>query len=85
VFAKVLTMTGQAETLPDDAQTAAELERFTDAAVVGSWAKQAAALMVSEGLISGFPDGSFKPQEPVTRAQAAMMLLKVLQRIEFIN
>lgn len=35
--------------------------------------------LASENLISGFPDGTFKPGQTVTRAQAAMMIGKALQ------
>lgn len=35
----------------------------------------AAAFLRLRDIVSGFPDGNFKPQEPVNRAQAAKMLL----------
>lgn len=30
--------------------------------------------MVEKGVLSGYPDGTFKPNQPVTNAQAAKML-----------
>ena len=33
----------------------------------------------SEGIISGYPDGTFKPDHMVTRAQAAVMIGKALE------
>lgn len=41
----------------------------------GSQVGQAAARMKAKGIIDGFPDGSFRPEEPVNRAQAAKILL----------
>ena len=34
--------------------------------------------LTSEGVISGFPDGSFRPEQSVTRAQAAIMIGRAL-------
>lgn len=34
------------------------------------------------GIISGFPDGTFKPQEPVTREHVVYMLMRVLRHLE---
>ncbi|NLC07886.1 MAG: S-layer homology domain-containing protein [Syntrophomonadaceae bacterium] len=34
--------------------------------------------LANQKIISGFPDGTFHPQEGVTRAQAALFLVKVL-------
>ncbi len=45
---------------------------FTDSAAVTY--KDAVTAMEGLGIIAGFPDGSFKPAETVTRAQAAKMI-----------
>src|SRR5207244_4091195 len=44
----------------------------------GYWAAPAIASASNAGLISGFPDGSFKPEEKITRAQALVILSKAL-------
>jgi hypothetical protein len=40
------------------------------------WAKDFIVGLVNEGLISGFPDGTFKPDASMTRAQYAALLVK---------
>lgn len=36
--------------------------------------------LAADGIIGGFPDGTFKPGEPVTRAQLATIISRVLDR-----
>lgn len=47
---------------------------FTDAGTISSDAKGYVAAVVYNQLISGFPDGSFQPNKPITRAEIAVML-----------
>ncbi|MEH2037449.1 DUF1565 domain-containing protein [Nostoc sp.] len=42
------------------------------------WAKSYIEALASQNIIAGFPDGSFKPNEPVTRAQFATIVTKAL-------
>ncbi|MEH2111822.1 DUF1565 domain-containing protein [Nostoc sp.] len=42
------------------------------------WAKTYIEALASQNIIAGFPDGSFKPNEPVTRAQFATIVTKAL-------
>ena len=42
------------------------------------WYSQALQKVYDEGIISGFPDGLFKPNDPLTRAQAVSMLGRAL-------
>lgn len=53
---------------------------FTDGEAVASYAREAVAWAAASGIVSGFPDGRFAPQENVTRAQAAVMLQRSLSR-----
>ncbi|MFC4301928.1 cadherin-like beta sandwich domain-containing protein [Cohnella boryungensis] len=48
--------------------------RFSDNNAIGSWAKNEIALAVKEGIISGYSDGSFRPDALITRAEMAVML-----------
>ncbi len=43
---------------------------------VGYWAKSYIEALASRNIIAGFPDGSFRPNEPVTRAQFAAIISK---------
>lgn len=38
------------------------------------WAKEFIEALAARGIIKGFPDGRFRPEEPVTRAQFAAMV-----------
>ncbi|HNG77016.1 MAG TPA: S-layer homology domain-containing protein, partial [Candidatus Obscuribacter sp.] len=42
------------------------------------WANKAIAAVSQAGLVTGFPDGSFKPEDKITRAQALVILAKAL-------
>lgn len=43
------------------------------------WAKAQIMLAVAKGYVSGFPDGTFRPDEPVSRAQFIRMLVDALK------
>ncbi|MDR6554863.1 S-layer homology domain-containing protein [Paenibacillus qinlingensis] len=55
-----------------------KLPNYTDAAVIGDWAKQAIALAAKGNLVQGYEDGSFRPAEQLTRAQLAVVLANAL-------
>lgn len=42
----------------------------------GHWAEAQIKDMVNQGIISGYPDGSFKPEGKITRAEFASLLVK---------
>lgn len=46
--------------------------------IKGLWAEKEINYLYSEGIINGFPDGSFNPSQSVTRYQAASMLITAL-------
>ncbi|EKQ67810.1 S-layer domain containing protein [Leptolyngbyaceae cyanobacterium JSC-12] len=47
---------------------------FSD--IQGSWAQTCIVELTQRGIISGYPDGSFRPNNPVTRAEYASMVGK---------
>lgn len=47
---------------------------FSD--VQGSWAQSCIVQLTQRGIISGYPDGTFRPNNPVTRAEYASMVGK---------
>lgn len=49
------------------------------------WAKNYIEQGKTLGLVSGFPDGTFKPNLETTRAQAAVMIYRLLQEFESDN
>jgi hypothetical protein len=44
------------------------------------WAKDFITALAANDIIKGFPDGSFKPEDPVTRAQFAAMISKAFNK-----
>lgn len=51
---------------------------FIDRNNIGEWAVSAVGHTVEYGIINGYPDGSFRPQANITRAELAVMLAKAL-------
>ncbi|MGI5881098.1 MAG: S-layer homology domain-containing protein, partial [Syntrophomonadaceae bacterium] len=51
----------------------------TDSDKISSWAKEAVTAAYSKKIITGMPDGSFRPQANATRAEAVIVLSKTLQ------
>ncbi len=47
---------------------------FTDESLISPWAKISVRKAARLKIATGFPDGSFAPQEPLTRAQAAVII-----------
>jgi hypothetical protein len=54
----------------------AEALAFTD--TKGHWAKQAVETLAQEGIILGNDLGRFQPDQPVTRAELAVMLVRTI-------
>ena len=47
---------------------------FSD--VSGHWAEAWIEQLKAEGITSGYPDGTYRPENPVTRAEMAVFLVK---------
>ena len=47
---------------------------FTDDGSISGWARGFVAVAVRDGLLKGYPDGSFRPQGDATRAEACAMI-----------
>jgi hypothetical protein len=52
---------------------------FRDAEAIPAWAQDAVAALTRAGVITGYPDGTFRPLEPIKREEAAVMLLRFMQ------
>ncbi len=63
------------------AKTAAAAE-FSDAASVSEYAREAVSAMQTGGIISGMGDNTFAPLEYSTRAQAAVIIARLLRAME---
>ncbi|NIK77812.1 sugar phosphate isomerase/epimerase [Paenibacillus castaneae] len=53
--------------------------KFNDSAKIGEWAKQAIATANHAGIIQGFEDGSFRPNEQIKRSEMAVMIARALK------
>lgn len=51
---------------------------FTDSGRIPDWAKESVAAAVKAGIISGYADGTFKPDRLVSREEMAVMLVRAL-------
>ncbi|MGI6575729.1 MAG: S-layer homology domain-containing protein [bacterium] len=51
---------------------------FKDNDNISPWARDAVNYAVAKGMLKGFPDGSFQPRSPVTRAQSAAVIYNLL-------
>ena len=49
------------------------------------WARDFIAELARQDIITGFPDGQFRPNEPVTRAQFAAMIRKAFEKTKVRN
>ncbi|AEI42402.1 carbohydrate binding domain-containing protein [Paenibacillus mucilaginosus] len=50
---------------------------YPDADRISGFARNAAEAMLAEGSITGYPDGTFRPQEPITRAETVSLLKRL--------
>lgn len=87
----IVSGTGENNFEPDRSVTRAEMavmlnkilgysgisQTFTDVTENGySWAYPAISALKSQGILSGYPDGSFRPQNSITRAEMAALITK---------
>ena len=51
---------------------------FGDKSSIADYAKRAVALMAQAGYLSGDENGNFAPQKSLTRAEAAVVLYRIM-------
>ena len=51
---------------------------FTDKDRISSWALSAVTFVFQNGVISGYPDGTFRPSAKITRAEACHMIVNLI-------
>lgn len=62
-----------------DSGSAPDTNSFTD--TTGHWAQEEIQRAASLGWILGYEDGTFRPDQPITRAEAMTMINRVLNRL----
>ncbi len=55
-----------------------EVTEFSDGRDFSSWGKGYVKAAVRQGLINGYPDGTFKPKNPISRAEMSCLLCNAL-------
>jgi hypothetical protein len=74
---KVAASTPLAEAVKVNSTTAPAATKIAQASdVAGNWAEPFIKALVEKDIIKGYPDGTFKPDQPVTRAEFAALLNK---------
>ena len=59
----------------DTTHKGTSLKKFSDEKTVSSWATNAMDWAVEKGILKGYPDGTLRPRQTITRAEAAMVFL----------
>lgn len=54
---------------------------WSDAGQVAPWARAAFAAAMAAGIVGGYPDGTLRPEAPLTRAQAAALIYRARQQL----
>ncbi len=71
-------------TTPSSATGAVQAPRATPAAIVdvpaGHWARAGVTLLIQKGLILGYPDGTYRGNQAITRYQAALIFARLLRQ-----
>jgi hypothetical protein len=84
LFTALTLLSGAAAPLVSIASAQAQTQTFSATkfsdVTSGYWANGYIQELANRNIISGFPDGSFRPDEPVTRAQFASMLRTAFNR-----
>jgi len=60
------------------------LNAFGDRGKVSSWARDGVAISVQAGIISGATNNLLKPQSNASRAEAVVMIKRMLEYVDFL-
>ena len=58
---------------------------FKDSSAVPAWAYDAVAKLAAEGFVQGYPDGTFRGDRAMTRDEMAVIVARILAKIESIE
>lgn len=53
--------------------------KFTDAGKIPIWAQASVGAAMAKRIVAGYPDNTFRAEKPATRAEAAAMVLRLLE------
>jgi len=72
------------ETVITETEAAGYLDKFSDGTNISSWARTAVAVAARDSIIKGYSTGEYIPANNATRAEAAVMVKKMLGIAQFI-
>jgi chitodextrinase len=81
---RALTQAGKPVTL-QQAKQSQLIAGFSDRATIANWAQSSIAKAVEVGIIKGKPNNAFAPAAKATRAEAVVILKRLLVHSEFMN
>ena len=58
------------------------MEKINLTDIENCWAKQDIEYLVELGLIKGYEDNTFRPNEPITRAEMATLLARTIRDMD---
>jgi hypothetical protein len=67
-----------------NSEVAAVLAGFKDAGQIGSWARAELAAAIESGVVAGTTANTVSPNATATRAEAAVMIIRLLNNADFI-
>ncbi|WP_179232994.1 S-layer homology domain-containing protein [Paenibacillus rigui] len=75
-------VTGESAAAPKlpDSQAAVAVQQLTLSDIQGHWANDAIQAAISKGIVDGYPDGTFKPDQGISRAEFITLLSKALNK-----
>ncbi|XID92385.1 S-layer homology domain-containing protein [Paenibacillaceae bacterium WGS1546] len=85
MIARAMIVTGLSQADDNSESVVSVLERYRDADAIAGWAKAAVAENVRHGLLQGDRSAALLPKTPITRAEAAVVVSRLLQRSGFID
>lgn len=59
-----------------------QVPEFADAAEIPPWARAVLNTVVGAGIVTGYPDATFRPAKNITRAEAASIILRLLEKTD---
>jgi len=77
IIAQAMALTGLQGTWPDPSENGL-LQSFADAAQISGWAVRGVADSVQAGIVSGRDQGFLAPQDHLSRAEAAVLVYRLL-------
>lgn len=63
-------------------QTEPKTLDFTDNSLIPGWAGRSVGIVYARGIAGGYPDLTFRAEKPVTRAEAASMIMRLADQLE---